>query len=214
MGNESRLSPLAKIKLKAVEHNWIPGSLLRYRLRQDLRRWEADRSGPFPHLLKQRVVLEHAAAKGARIFVETGTFYGHMLRACLGHFDRLVSIEVEPHFCRRAQKVFRRYRNVSVLRGDSGEILPDVLRTIESPCLFWLDAHYSGNVTGRAELETPIKQELAAIVSHPIRHVVLVDDANCFDGTHDYPEVAWIERTGRDAGYSVSVADNIIRLVG
>jgi hypothetical protein len=213
LGEERKLSPLAKLKLKAVAHNWIPGSLLGYRLKQDLKRWQRNRTGPLPHLLKQRVVLNYGAASGAPVFVETGTFYGHMLRACLGHFDRLISIEIEPHFYRRAQQVFRGHPNVTLLSGDSGEILRDVLRTLTDRCLFWLDAHYSGGITGRGQLETPIVQELEGILSHAYRHTVLIDDADCFDGTNGYPRIAWIENAANRSAYSVSVVDNIIRLV-
>jgi hypothetical protein len=42
--------------------------------------------------------------------------------------------------------------------------------------------------------------------------VILIDDANAFDGTHDYPTIGWIESTARNAGYSVSLSQNIIQL--
>src|ERR1039458_4236854 len=136
-----------------------------------------------------------------------------MLQACLSYFDRLVSIELEPHFFRRAQTIFKRHSKVSLLHGDSAELLPELLATIQCPCLYWLDAHYSGGVTCQADIETPIRRELEAILSHSQRHTILIDDANSFDGTHDYPEISWIENSARNKGYSVSLFDNIIRLV-
>jgi len=213
LSSGSKLSIFNEVKLKAVQQNWIPSALLRRRLKQDLKRWEKGRQGPYPHLLKQRVVLKYAALSGARVFIETGTFYGFMLQACLGHFDRLISMEVEPHFFRRAQEVFRPQPQVTLLNGDSAKLLPEVLAAIASPCLFWLDAHYSGGVTGRANLETPIRQELAAILKHPNRHTILIDDAECFDGTHDYPEIDSIQAAAQKSGYTLSLADNIIRIV-
>jgi len=208
------MSALNQIKLQIVARNLLPEALLRRSLEQNLEEWERRREGPFPHLLKQKIVRRHAAASGARVFVETGTYYGFMLRACLGYFDKLISIEIEPHFYRRARRIFENHTNVSVLYGNSGELLPVVLAGIRRPSLFWLDAHYSGGLTGRAELETPIRRELEAILSHPYRHTILIDDANCFDGTHDYPQIAWIETVARESGgYSLSVSDNIIRLV-
>jgi hypothetical protein len=80
--------------------------------------------------------------------------------------------------------------------------------------LFWLDAHYSCSLTGRAALETPICCELEAIFRHPLRHTILIDDAKAFDGTHDYPAIAWVENAARNADYSFSLSQNIIRLVG
>ena len=201
------------VKLALVQYNLIPSAWLRYRLDEELGRWERKQCETFPHLLKQRTVLDYAKSSGARIFIETGTYFGLMLQACLGDFDRLVSMEVEPHFYTRAKKVFRREVRVTLLHGDSAKLLPELLRTINDPCLFWLDAHYSGGLTGRGELETPIRRELEAILSHSQKHTILIDDAHCFDGTNDYPAVAWIEEISLERGYSMSLADNIIRLV-
>lgn len=200
------------LKLTLVEHNLVPQSLLRRRQKQELKTWERKGGGYFPHLLKQQIVLENAAAAGAGIFVETGTYYGLMLQACLQHFDLLYSIEVEPHFYRRACRVFGRRREVTLFHGDSADLLPPLLNTIGSPCLFWLDAHYSGGLTGQAKVETPIRSELEAIFNHPCKHVVLIDDADCFDGTHDYPEVQWISETAMAHGYAFSRDHNVIRL--
>jgi hypothetical protein len=204
---------LDQIKLTLVARNLVPVAFLRSALNRSLEQWERNHEGPYPHLLKQRTVQHYAAASGARVFVETGTWYGIMLQACVGHFDRLVSIELEPHFFRRAKKIFKRHSNVTLLHGDSGELLPELLATIHCPCLFWLDAHYSGGLTGKAELETPIRREIEAILSHSLRHTILIDDANAFDGMHAYPEISWIENSARNRGYSVSLSDNIIRLV-
>jgi hypothetical protein len=200
------------VKLTLIQHNLIPAAWLRYRLDEELRRWKQKQQTNFPHLLKQRTVLDYASTSGARTFIETGTYFGFMLQACLGRFDRLISIEIEPHFYKRAQKVFGRQSNVTLLHGDSAKLLPELLGTIKCPCLFWLDAHYSGGLTGKASLETPIRGELEAILSHSYRHTVLIDDASCFNGRQDYPEIAWIERVSKKGGYSMFLTDNIIRL--
>jgi len=72
--------------------------------------------------------------------------------------------------------------------GDSTDILPEILVKIEQPCLFWLDAHYSGGVTAKGKKETPILQEIQYILNHHIdRHIILIDDARCFNGQNDYP---------------------------
>ncbi len=204
---------LAHIKLGLVSRNLVPVAFLRHRLRQNLEHWEQNGNGPLPHLLKQQLVRRYALASKSRIFIETGTYYGFMLQACLGYFDKLVSIEIEPHFYRRAQIVFKTHSKVTILNGDSGQILPNLLATMKCPCFFWLDAHYSGGLTGRTDLETPVCRELEAILSHSHRHTVLIDDANCFNGTHDYPEFSNIEKLARDKGYSTSLSDNIIRLL-
>ena len=65
---------------------------------------------------------------------------------------------------------------------------------MHEPCLFWLDAHYSAGPTAKGEIETPISVELDAALKHSVKeHVVLIDDARCFDGSHDYPAMFEIE---------------------
>lgn len=201
------------LKLMLVQLDMVPDAWTQYRLERDLRRWEWEKRAPFPHLLKQRIVLDYAALSGAQVFIETGTYYGNMLEACIEHFEQLVSCEIEKHFYRRAQRRFGGKSKVKVLHGDSGKLLPEVLRAIKRPCLFWLDAHYSCGLTGRAGIETPIGCELEAIFRHPYRHTILIDDASSFAGTNDYPTIAWVEKAARQAGYLFSLSDNIIRLV-
>ncbi len=66
------------------------------------------------------------------------------------------------------------------------KIKPD----IEGRCLFWLDAHYSGNGTGRGATECPIVEELKIIKSYSRNdHVILIDDAREFKGQNDYPPI-------------------------
>jgi hypothetical protein len=200
------------LKLLFVRYNLVPASLLQWRLKRELKRWEQNSDQAFPHILKQKIVLESAAAAGARVFIETGTYYGLMLQACVRHFDRLYSIELEPHFYRRASVIFGRNSKVTLLHGDSADLLHALLQKIESSCLFWLDAHYSGGLTGQTKLETPIRSELEAIFNHPYKHVVLIDDAGCFDGTHDYPEIDWIIEKAESNGYRLAWDHNMIRL--
>jgi len=202
-----------RIKLTLVAHNLVPGVLLRRALRRNFAQWKRTKTGPLPHLLKQQTVRRYAAASGARIFIETGTYYGFMLQACLDSFDRLISIELEPHFYSRARKIFESCPKVTILNGDSAELLPELLATMRCSCLFWLDAHFSGGLTGKGALETPIRQELEAVMRHGHRHTVLIDDANCFDGTRGYPALEWIEELAQQRGYSVCSSDDIIRLI-
>ncbi len=51
-----------------------------------------------------------------------------------------------------------------------------------------LEANIIGDGTARAEVDTPIMQEMKLIASHQLRnHVILIDDARLFVGTADYP---------------------------
>lgn len=103
---------------------------------------------------------------------------------------------------------------MTLLHGDSGKLLPEVVDKLKAPALFWLDGHYSCGLTAKGALETPIRAELQAIFSSAITgHVILIDDVRCFDGSHDYPHLdellAFIREDGR---YKAEVSTDILRL--
>jgi hypothetical protein len=169
-----------------------------------------------PHPVKVHAVIDHERRFKTRVFVETGTLFGDMIAAVRTYFDDVHSIELDAELCTKAQRRFARHRNVHIHLGDSSKVLPDLLREIHQPALFWLDGHYSGEFTARGELETPISAELESILGHPIRnHVILVDDAREFNGTHDYPTLADLEAAVRSSrpDMSFTVKHDIIRIV-
>lgn len=103
---------------------------------------------------------------------------------------------------------------MEILYDDSGKLMPTIVTGLSSPALFWLDGHYSGGVTARGDMETPVSAELQAILASPIAgHVILIDDVRCFDGSHDYPHLdefmAVIRADGR---YYAEVSADILRL--
>ena len=106
--------------------------------------------------------------------------------------------------------------NVDIIQGDSGKVFPAILPQIEEPCLFWLDGHYSAGITAKGQLETPIIEELQAIFNHPEKtnHVILIDDARCFTGENDYPELSELkELVAKNLPNHIwEVKDDIIRI--
>ncbi len=172
----------------------------------------ASRSDAF----KQTTVRSYGRAHRLRTLVETGTYMGEMVFAVRRDFDRIYSIELEPTLWANAAKRLSRYPHVSVLQGDSTDVLPGVLRQLTKPALFWLDGHYSGGLTAKGALNTPIRNELKTILScSSHRHIILIDDAHCFNGEDDYPtltEISDIVRALR-ADSDIRVEDNIIRIV-
>jgi hypothetical protein len=174
----------------------------------------AGRPVPPPPLVKQAIVKEYQRRFGPRVFVETGTFAGEMIHAMLGRFDRIFSIELDDAWHGRAVTRFGWRPDVTLLHGDSGSRLPDVLDQLNEPALFWLDAHYSGPITAHGPLDSPIGQELGHITAHPVRgHVVLIDDMRDFNGAGGYPEAAALVAALRAErpGDIVEIRDDVLR---
>ncbi len=132
-------------------------------------------------------VAAYGRAFGLKTLVETGTYLGDMVEAQRLRFDRLISIELSQDLYKAARSRFAHAKNVTILRGDSGELMPSIVAGLEGPALFWLDGHYSAGITARGSLETPVQRELEAVLgSKTGYHVILVDDARCF-GSGDFP---------------------------
>jgi hypothetical protein len=135
-----------------------------------------------PHLLKQRTVQEYGKKFGLRILIETGTYYGEMVSAMKTRFEAIYSIEYSPELAARAVKKFAKYSHVKIIRGDSQSALPELLKSLEKPALFWLDAGYYG-WSGEQGDKKRLGVELDAILRHRINgHVILMDDAHGLNG--------------------------------
>ncbi len=149
---------------------------------------------PPPHAIKQQLVKSFAKKYDIRILVETGTFYGDMIEAMKEMFDSIYSIELSKHYYEKAILRFKSDPNVTLLHGDSGKILGEVMAEIKQPMLFWLDGHYSSGLTAKGDQSTPIFAELDFILNHHNdRHVILIDDARLFGTDPDYPTIEELE---------------------
>lgn len=145
------------------------------------------------------------------MLIETGTYYGDMVAAQLGNFERIISIELSDKLYKKAVERFKGVENVTLLHGDSGKLLPAIVKTLHEPATFWLDGHYSRGVTARGDKDTPVKDELKAILNHHIRHKILMDDARHYTGDNDYPTIDEIKKAAKD--YTVTVDNDIIYLL-
>lgn len=161
------------------------------------------------HKRKQAILSEYQKLSGARTLIETGTYYGNMIDAQLDNFDKIISIELSGELYEKAVKRFINH-NVELYHGDSSDILPEIMKDIKEPVIFWLDGHYSAGVTAKGSKNTPIREELTSIINHHCKHIILIDDAREFTGDNDYPTLQEIENMSSD--YKMIVEEDIIRL--
>lgn len=169
---------------------------------------------PPPHPLKQFIIRDYRKKYHLSTLIETGTYMGAMVEAQRTYFKNIISIEVSEELYKIAKINFKKFNNINLFNGDSGEIMPAVLKNINEPCLFWLDGHYSSGVTGKGELNTPIFKELNAIFANNKNHIILIDDARLFVGKDDYPTLNELLKyvLELNANYTLNNEDDIIRL--
>jgi hypothetical protein len=143
---------------------------------------------PPPHAVKEAVVRALAQRYGTRVLVETGTYFGDMVAAMKRDFARIYSIELSRPLHEKAVARFRDQPHVTLIHGDSGQAIRQVLAQLDEPALFWLDGHFSSGVTARGSQDTPVREELDAIfAARDLPHVILIDDARLFGTDPTYP---------------------------
>lgn len=146
-----------------------------------------------PSLFSQKndAIIGYAAQHGCDTLVETGAGEGDMIAATLGSFEKIYSIELSHDACLAVANRFRNAANVTILHGDSGEVLGKVIPLLTGPTLFYLDAHYCGGSSARGPKETPVLRELEVIIPNLSRgDVILIDDWTQFGSNPEYPKPA------------------------
>jgi hypothetical protein len=157
---------------------------------RELHRWvHSARDGAAPALVKRSLLRSIAAARCLKILVETGTFFGATTYALRNDFHRILTIELDETLAKNASRRLRAFPHITVVQGNSAEHLPTICDTLGEPALFFLDGHYSGGQTARADKDSPVLDELAILFGHRADHVIVIDDARCFVGDGGYPTV-------------------------
>jgi hypothetical protein len=139
-----------------------------------------------------------------------------MVEAQKNNFEKIISIELGDDLYSNAKIRFKKNKNIIILKGDSGKILPTILSDLKDPAIFWLDGHYSAGVTAKGEKDCPIFEELNSIFqSKKFNHILLIDDARCFNGEGDYPTIEKLIEyvKSKNENYQVEVKNDIIRFL-
>ena len=116
------------------------------------------------------------------VFVETGTYKGATVDTVLEMGIKDVrTIEGSPSYFAYCRDKYNTEKNVQLHYGSSRFILFDVCKDIDKDIVFWLDAHYSGEVCMREDgLERPfcpLYEELEQIKKlNKNTHTIMIDD--------------------------------------
>lgn len=115
------------------------------------------------------------------VFIETGTDKGQAVALALAAgAEQVVSVELNEGLAARVRERYAHDPRVTILCGDSGELLAKILAELDEPALVWLDAHaVLSDAVPRGP--APVLQELAALAAAPRRdHAILIDDIRVF----------------------------------
>ena len=163
-----------KFWLKVIKRNLIPET---YNWRN------SNYSSPSPQHVKIKVLKSHSLPNAT--WIETGTYLGDTTSKLARIAKRVISIEPQAELSVFASRRLQRKKNVEVINATSESCIAKVLEGVSGPTCFWLDGHYSGDVTFQGTEISPISAELSAIssylkLSHKNNVVVLIDDFRLF----------------------------------
>lgn len=102
------------------------------------------------HLLNKIYELIHTYK--VKSVVETGTWMGRTTQLFSMMADTVYTIEINNDYFKQAS-FLNEYSNIYRYLGDSAVILPSILKTIKSPILFYLDAHWGDKWSLLGELK-------------------------------------------------------------
>lgn len=124
--------------------------------------------------------------KTNNVFVETGSYWGNGIQHAIeSGFDKIISLECNEIYYDHCVNKFSDQKNVKLYLGDSSVDLYDIIKDINEPITFWLDAHFMcndpeqnlDNHPGRGKI--PLIDELTQIKKHHLKnHTILIDDIN------------------------------------
>ncbi len=169
-----------------------------------------------PEDFKRRNILEYFETYNCETFIETGTCYGATTEFMIPYAKEIHTVELSEKLYKKCIEKFKNEAKVHCYQGNSRDLLSDIIKQIKGKPLFYLDSHYAGNGTAKADKNTPIIEELSILASSNIGSmVILIDDARFFGFEDDYPSLfklkLFIKENFQNAEFDVY--NDVIRIV-
>lgn len=125
-------------------------------------------------------------------FFETGTWKGDgVAYAARSPFKKILSSEIIPEIAEKAIERFKTDNRVSILTGNSTDVLASNIGKLDGNCVFWLDAHFPGAEEGinkyndfeDEKVKLPLAEEIRLISEQRKNYqdVILIDDLRIYE---------------------------------
>ena len=108
-------------------------------------------------------------------FIETGTYNGDTIFSVEPLFTSLYTIEYSNKYYTNTKAKYKGDK-IQFLLGDSSLVFIDLLPTIQTPAIFFLDGHWSSGDTGKSAKEVPLYEEVQCIASRFTHSAILIID--------------------------------------
>jgi len=163
-------------------------------------------------------LLKYFTANKNEIFVEGGTSLGWGTATALqSGYQKIYTIELLQNLFEDAQKIFAKEIAAGIvvsINGDTQTVLGELLKDINKPATFWLDAHFGKKYKGEKP-RCPLLAELDVIKKHTINtHTLLIDDMRLFGkAAHDFISIDQVKNKILEINpnYQISFLDSNVK---
>jgi hypothetical protein len=167
---------------------------------------------PVPSHIKIKTLLRHSIPNSD--WIETGTYLAETTISLARKNQKNIIYTIEPaeSIYNYVKSRYSRFSNIKFLKGSSEDIFEETLENTEGSVNLWLDGHYSGDVTFKGELESPIICELNVLAVHAHRFTslcVFVDDFRLFGSASGYPPKNYLVEWSQIHNFSWLVENDI-----
>jgi hypothetical protein len=147
---------------------------------------------PSPQFIKVKILKRIGIETGS--WVETGTYLGDTTKYLAKNFplNKVITLEPDERIYTFTSHKLRKFKNIEFINGSSELEFDNVLSKLQGPVNFWLDGHFSGDITFKGDMHSPVIKELESIQKHLLsikKICVLIDDVRNFndDSSSGYP---------------------------
>jgi hypothetical protein len=113
-------------------------------------------------------------------FIESGTFYGETTLAMEPFFNKLYTVEIKQEFYTNFKNNYKGNK-IEIFLGESSDIFTEILPSIQTPSIFFLDGHWSCGNTGKGKKDCPLYEELTSIINNfKYKAIIIIDDVRLF----------------------------------
>jgi hypothetical protein len=170
------------------------------------------------------IILELKEAYRIKNFIETGTYSGDTAYWASQVFEQVLTIEYSQFIYEKAAQKYTHINNIEFLYGDTRQQLSNIIQDLNTPSLFWLDAHWSGGLTYGETDQCPLIEEIEIINNSDHEHFIFIDDARLFMSPpplplamEQWPEITTVLKalnSSKNSRYLVIIEDVIIAVPG
>lgn len=167
---------------------------------------------PVPFQIKINTLFRYSIPNSD--WIETGTYLAEttLFLAKRNQKNKIYTIEPAKTIHNFVSSKYSKIRNIEFLHGTSEALFNTTLEKTQTSINLWLDGHYSGDVTFKGEVDSPIVHELEALTRNLNRYNsirVFVDDFRLFGTAAGYPTKEYLVEWADSNEFSWIVENDI-----